>query len=215
LYYNDVELFRSTVTIDNIIHDLCSILNISRFELSIFPTSKGQFAGNVVVYDSEDNVMNNENSVSLITFDYAVDEIYFETNAEFILILEKESLFFNLVNNPVYRNNFPNSIVITGRGYPDYLTKVFVNKLSTLNIPIMYFGDCDPFGFDIYLNYLFGSKSSSRENSLLCTNNIHWIGLSHLEFINDSSLITLTQEDVEKIDHILSKEYMNLDCIYS
>ena len=80
---------------------------------------------------------------------------------------------------------------------------------------MLYFGDCDPFGIDIYLNYLFGSKSSSRENDIMSINNLNWIGLSH-EMITQidcySNTIKVSSEDINKIESILVKEYLNIDC---
>ena len=99
----------------------------------------------------------------------------------FVLIIEKETLFFNLVGNYQFFKKFPNAILITGKGYPDYITKVFIKKLYNLvdNIPFIYFGDHDPHGFEIYLNYIFGSVQSSKENNFICLGNLNWIGLSH------------------------------------
>ena len=44
-----------------------------------------------------------------------------------------------------------NTVLITGKGYPCYSTKRFVKYLSELNplIPVYYFGDMDPHGYDI------------------------------------------------------------------
>ena len=95
--------------------------------------------------------------------------------------MEKETLFFNLVGNYQFYSKFPNAIVITGKGYPDYITKIFIKRLSEqiINVPFIYFGDYDPHGLEIYLNYLFGSTQSCKENSYMCIGNLKWIGLSH------------------------------------
>lgn len=60
-----------------------------------------------------------------------------------------------------------NLVMITGKGYPDVLSRKVVAKLAKLypNLPLIYLGDCDPHGVQIYLCY-------SREAPLL-----HWMGV--------------------------------------
>ena len=204
LYYENVDLFKSTDIIDANESDLCSILGICRFDLPIFPSAKGLFCGNITLVNKYGNRLNINNSnmnnkINLINYEYLIDDFYLDDitkkNIElvmhnnihnlcqkyFVLIVEKETLFFNLVGNYQFYSKFPNAIVITGKGYPDYITKIFIKKLSSqlADIPFIYFGDHDPHGFEIYLNYVFGSKQSCKENSYMCMSNIKWIGLSH------------------------------------
>ena len=219
LYYENVELFKSTDIIDSSESDLCSILGICKFDLPIFPSAKGLFCGNIILVNKQGNKLNIQSSnmntkINLINYEYLIEDfdldektknyielvqnnkVFLGNNKEgnisrnnindlcnkyFVLIIEKETLFFNLVGNYQFFKKFPNAIIITGKGYPDYITKVFIKKLYNLfnNIPFIYFGDHDPHGFEIYLNYIFGSVQSSKENNYLCLGNINWIGLSH------------------------------------
>jgi len=219
LYYENVELFKSTDIIDSSESDLCSILGICKFDLPIFPSAKGLFCGNITLVNKYGNKLNIQSSnmnskINLINYEYLIEDfdldektknyielvqnnrVFLGNNGEgnisrnnindlcnkyFVLIIEKETLFFNLVGNYQFFKKFPNAIIITGKGYPDYITKVFIKKLYNLfnNIPFIYFGDHDPHGFEIYLNYIFGSIQSCKENNYLCLGNINWIGLSH------------------------------------
>ena len=202
LYYENVDLFKSTDIIDSNESDLCSILGICRFDLPIFPSAKGLFCGNITLVNKYGNRLNINNSnmnskINLINYEYLIDEFYLDENTKnniiifqnnnnichkyFVLIVEKETLFFNLVGNYQFYNKFPNAIIITGKGYPDYITKIFIKKLSNqLNdVPFIYFGDHDPHGFEIYLNYIFGSTQSCKENSYMFIGDMKWIGLSH------------------------------------
>lgn len=240
LYYTDVELFKSTENIDSIINDLCSILVINRFELPIFPSAKGLFCGNISLYNEKGNQMNIKstsysfNKINLITYEYLTENfsVQIDNNINtFILIVEKETLFFNLIENTDFFNAFPNVILITGKGYPDYMTKVFIKKLSEQikqrMIPLFYFGDNDPHGIEIFLNYLYGSKQSSRENESIAINSIKWIGLTNetIEKVSDTKmiidseqnaesstgLIKLSPKDIKKIQLMKQREYFNLD----
>ena len=229
LYYENVDLFRSTDIIDNIESDLCSILGICRFDLPIFPSAKGLFCGNITLVNKFGNKLNinttdMNNKINLINYEYLIDDFYLDDNTKkninlvqndininidgensnlcnkyFVLIVEKETLFFNLVGNFQFYKKFPNAIIITGKGYPDYITKIFIKKLSNQlnNVPFIYFGDYDPHGLEIYLNYLFGSCQSCKENIYMCMGNIKWIGLFH--------------ENIETIlkFNLINKEIMN------
>ena len=203
LYYENVDLFKSTDIIDSTEGDLCSILGICRFDLPIFPSAKGLFCGNITLINKYGNRLNINNSnmnnkINLISYEYLIDDFYLDENTKnniimaqqnninlynkyFVLIVEKETLFFNLVGNYQFYSKFPNAIIITGKGYPDYITKIFIKKLSNQlnNVPFIYFGDHDPHGFEIYLNYIFGSIQSCKENSYMCIGNLKWIGLAH------------------------------------
>lgn len=223
LYYNDVELFKSTICIDTIISDMCSLLFINRFQMSVFPSAKGLFAGNITIINKDSNVSIQTtmsfSKINLIASDYFTNDYIVKSSADFILIVEKETLFFNLINNKEYHSILGKSIIITGKGYPDYLTKYFIKKLNNMlpSIPILYFGDYDPYGFEIYLNYLFGSKHSSRENDFMTVNNIKWVGLRWDMIFrlkqneNHDSLIRLSNRDITKIKHLLVKEYFNMN----
>ena len=203
LYYENVDLFKSTDIIDSNESDLCSILGICRFDLPIFPSAKGLFCGNITLVNKYGNRLNINNTnmnskINLINYEYLIEEFFIDDNTRnsinffqsncnnicqkyFVLIVEKETLFFNLVGNYQFYSKFPNAIVITGKGYPDYITKIFIKRLSEQlnNIPFIYFGDHDPHGLEIYLNYLFGSTQSCKENSYMCIGNLKWVGLSH------------------------------------
>ena len=203
LYYENVELFKSTDIIDSNESDLCSILGICRFDLPIFPSAKGLFCGNITLVNKYGNRLNINNTnmnskINLINYEYLIEEFFIDDNTRnginffqsnynnicqkyFVLIVEKETLFFNLVGNYQFYSKFPNAIVITGKGYPDYITKIFIKRLSEQlsNVPFIYFGDHDPHGLEIYLNYLFGSTQSCKENSYMCIGNLKWVGLSH------------------------------------
>ena len=50
-------------------------------------------------------------------------------------------------------------MVLTAKGYPDFATRNFLLKLSTMmpQVKLFYIGDADPYGAEIFFTYLFGS----------------------------------------------------------
>ncbi|PWA85367.1 spo11/DNA topoisomerase VI subunit A [Artemisia annua] len=82
--------------------------------------------------------------------------------ADYILVVEKESVFQRLANDCFCKTN--RCIVITGRGYPDIPTRRFLRLLvEKLHLPVYCLVDCDPYGFDILTTYRFGSLVMSLE----------------------------------------------------
>ena len=79
-----------------------------------------------------------------------------------LLIVEKEAVFTKLINN--YQKLNENTILITGKGFPDFLTRLFLKKLeqncSSLISSCSIFTDADPYGISIALNYTHSSANT-------------------------------------------------------
>jgi meiotic recombination protein SPO11 len=70
---------------------------------------------------------------------------YLQSDAEFILLVEKEAAFMRIAEDRFY-NKYP-CIVITAKGQPDVATRLFLKKLkTTLGIPVLGLVDSDPYG---------------------------------------------------------------------
>ena len=210
-----VNKFGSRLNINN--SNLNNKINLINYEYLIEDFDLDENSKNYInlIQNNEMFVGNNNNGCS------SRNNIDDSCHKYFVLIIEKETLFFNLVGNYQFFKKFPNAIIITGKGYPDYITKVFITKLFNLvnNIPFIYFGDHDPHGFEIYLNYLFGSIQSSKENNFMCLGNINWIGLSHenIEAILKFGLIDneFKKEIYEENNNLLidNNDYLNKESV--
>ena len=59
------------------------------------------------------------------------------SDAQFILVVEKDAAFMRLAEDRFY-NSYP-CIIITGKGQPDVATRLFLKRISeTLNIPVLF-----------------------------------------------------------------------------
>lgn len=101
--------------------------------------------------------------------------------ADFILIVEKETVFFKLVNEQ-NTELLKSSVIVTGKGYPDYATKKFLKLLNYKypTLPIFFLGDSDPFGFDILCKYCFSTPLTMFEYDNLPS--IAWLGTFYEDF---------------------------------
>ena len=92
-------------------------------------------------------------------------------------------------------------------GYPDFGTLRIVKLLGDLNLPILGLFDFDPYGFDIFSVYKWGSISKAYCNDILATNSIRWLGIHFEDFENQNiTLLQLSMEDVSYLKSIIKRE---------
>ncbi|KAF8019666.1 hypothetical protein BT93_G0376 [Corymbia citriodora subsp. variegata] len=183
IYYMHPSVFRDQSVVDQAINDLCILFGCSRHNLNV--------AQPVPVHVEE------------------VEDIL--TVADYILVVEKESVFQRLANDQFCRAN--RCIVITGRGYPDIPTRRFLRLLiETLHLPAYCLVDCDPYGFDILSTYRFGSMQMAYEAKSMCNPEMSWLGAFPSDFekysLPKECLLPLTAEDKRKTEAMLLRCYL-------
>lgn len=72
-----------------------------------------------------------------------------------------------MASNWFHKNYFDNTLLMTAKGYPDYSSRDFLNQLMNRvgSIPCVFLGDTDPFGTDIYFQYLIANSLQANLNS--------------------------------------------------
>ena len=127
-----------------------------------------------------------------------------KVEADFVLIVEKETVFYHLIQNQ-FCTYFPNAVLITAKGYPDYLTLNFLKKLlhSNPKLPFFYLGDFDPFGIDILLAYMFSCPIQVFEAFGMPVIT-PLLGLFHHTPHASQKALPLDIEDINKIHQMLS-----------
>lgn len=131
--------------------------------------------------------------------------------AEYILVVEKESVFQRLADDQFCSLN--RCIVITGRGYPDVPTRRFLRLLTEkLDIPVYCLVDCDPYGFDILATYRFGSLEMAYDAEFLRVPDICWLGVFTSDCekyaLPSQCLFPLTTEDKKRVEAMIHRCYL-------
>jgi meiotic recombination protein SPO11 len=99
-----------------------------------------------------------------------------ETDAEFILLVEKDATFQRLAEDRFY-NRHP-CVIITAKGQPDVATRLFLHKVKAITgLPILGLFDSDPYGLKILSVYMSGSFNMSYDSFNLTTSDIRWLGV--------------------------------------
>lgn len=210
LYYRNTDNFVNQEELDEALKTMFFALRIRRSQLRVFNAPKGLVFGPLTVR-IEDALLSFGNSVqkssgTLISFeDFEIEE----NRLNFVLIVEKETVFSSLLNNG-FTDRFPNCLLVTGKGYPDYTTKRFIRRLVLLapQCPFLYLGDLDPHGIDIFLNYLFSTPMTVFENSNVPT--LFPIGIDRFDIetaLRNVDGIAITSDDIVKATNMLQLPY--------
>lgn len=72
-----------------------------------------------------------------------------------VVVVEKDTVFQRLITMPEVEAHI---MCVTAKGYPDFNTRRFLLNLQSEGKELVYVGDADPCGAEIYFQYVFGSR---------------------------------------------------------
>ena len=214
IFYNDVNTFESQGTSDGLIDDLTALLNVTRPSLNVSSSSKGIVIGHLEFDEKGDHIDCRKIGTGKAIAPSIDDIENMQSDAEFVLVIEKDAVFNRLAEDQFY--DYVPSIVITAKGQPDMATRMFLKKIDEeLELPILAIMDADAYGFEILRVYTVGSKSLSFEAANLAVPNIRWLGLLPSDLKEDSGFeipssthIKLDKGDENKIKKMLDEEFV-------
>eukprot|EP01103_Thecamoeba_quadrilineata_P018657 TRINITY_DN720_c0_g1_i11.p1 TRINITY_DN720_c0_g1~~TRINITY_DN720_c0_g1_i11.p1 ORF type:complete len:174 (+),score=3.63 TRINITY_DN720_c0_g1_i11:306-827(+) len=160
MFYCLRDVFEQQAELNTILSDVVTFIGCPRYCLNIFASPRGLIVGCIKIQE-DGNWIDCENvgfGGKIISGDpFSITE--FTSNARYIIVVEKEAIFWRLAQDELYKT-IP-SIIITAKGYPDLATRVLLHRLQNqLNIPCLGLFDWDPFGVSILLVYKLGSAQS-------------------------------------------------------
>ncbi|CAO1635939.1 unnamed protein product [Sympodiomycopsis kandeliae] len=168
LYYSSPALFKyQQSVVDRIIDEISDIFGLRRSTLGVIATSKGLIVGDAVLrlgsrndsQGEEGQIMSVSHTRETLIPDVDIIEDV-SSQAKWILIVEKDAVFKTLVNHKLTKSfhQIGNGILITGKGYPDLITKEFVLRLTE---------DCPSFGINQADLIPLARADHSRARSML------------------------------------------------
>jgi meiotic recombination protein SPO11 len=135
-------------------------LKCDREDLGIYASSKGYFAGKMLIKTPgvaawTDCTLVGNNGLPVRSD--AIDTYEIRNNgATAIVVIEKDGIFNRLTEDKIW-SKVP-VIIITGKGFPDLATRMFTKRLANeLKLPVIGLCDWNPFGIALLLTYKFGS----------------------------------------------------------
>ncbi|KAI0376503.1 DNA topoisomerase IV, alpha subunit [Hypomontagnella monticulosa] len=179
IYYQNPDLFGSQEYVDNLVDDIAFTFGIGRGALNVVAAYKGLIAGSTTITLTNNSTLDcsSDNNGVLLPHAEAIHQINIH-EAKWVLVIEKEATFRGLAASRYFETSAAGiGILITGKGYPDLVTRQFLHLFHSKfpQIPIHAVVDFDPSGIDIMLTYKRGSRSLSHEENVTIPS-LTWLG---------------------------------------
>ncbi|EME30796.1 DNA topoisomerase VI subunit A isoform 1 [Galdieria sulphuraria] len=162
---------------------------------------RGLLAGGLrIVFQNgtEIDIGKTSSGVSIPEAPYEIENI--QTDAQFIMIVEKNSVFHHLTQHQFF-DRFPKGILLSSSGYPsqafsDFLVLLRVNCPEA---PILFLVDADPYGVHIALCHLQSLQKEALSSLAF------WIGISveDVERVKYDATLSITARDRAKAQKLL------------
>jgi len=206
--------FKEQPESDTVMEDVEAFFSVNREQLGFVPEEKGgDVAGQLVVID-HDRDSGEELRIDCTRFGsgaysipISVEDLKFETDAQFILCIETAGMFQRLVKHNYWKNS--NCILISLGGVPTRACRRFVRRLADSHgLPVYVFVDGDPYGFsNIYRTLKVGSGNAAHLNEFFCVPQAHMLGITPQDII-DYQLPThpLKEVDIKRAKDALKND---------
>ncbi|MBI4448991.1 DNA topoisomerase IV subunit A [Candidatus Woesearchaeota archaeon] len=188
---------------DAVMDDIEAMLMVNREQMGFTPEEKGgEIAGAITVIETDPETKKEikHDCTKFVSGAYSipssVEDLHFETKANFILAIETAGMFQRLVKHKYWRN--ANCVLISLGGVPTRATRRFIRRLSDeMKIPVYAFTDGDPYGWlNIYRTLKVGSGNAAHINKYFCVPNAKFFGITAKDII-DYKLPTHPLKDVD------------------
>ncbi|KAH0794643.1 Type IIB DNA topoisomerase family protein [Histomonas meleagridis] len=203
IFYQDINLFQNQEMVDITLEEIACCLEVPRGSLGVIACPRGEVAGPLQWVNNQDTIVDCSTKIELIPS--IIDSIRAQkTSAVAILVVEKDTVFMRLVQSSIVKE----VILVTGRGFPDYSTRLFVKLLEdTFDIPIVGLFDADPYGILIMQTYRFGSKNAAHDGINMSASKLKWLGIRPSEFdmIPKKNRMELNERDRNVINKMLNE----------
>ncbi|BAB01408.1 DNA topoisomerase VI, subunit A [Arabidopsis thaliana] len=216
IYYMHPSAFKAQSIVDRAIGDICILFQCSRYNLNVIHLIILLCCRLVMGWLKFREAGRKFDCLNSLNTAYPVPVLVEEVEdivslAEYILVVEKETVFQRLANDMFCKTN--RCIVITGRGYPDVSTRRFLRLLmEKLHLPVHCLVDCDPYGFEILATYRFGSMQMAYDIESLRAPDMKWLGAfpsdSEVYSVPKQCLLPLTEEDKKRTEAMLLRCYL-------
>jgi len=212
VYYGDVNLFQDQKFSDASIEDASTLLRTTRNSTGIVAKARGSAVGRLRLKDRNEIIDLDAQGSGAWSITPMIDQVeVLESDAEFILVLEKDAAMMRLIEEKWWRK-YP-CIALTAEGVGNVATRMFLKKINRdLRLPTFSVVDADPYGHYIYSVYIRGSKRLSYETPFLATPDMHLLGVLSQDLdeygIDYSCRIPMNKIDMKRLDDILAEPYV-------
>jgi DNA topoisomerase VI subunit A len=188
---------------DTVMDDVEAYFGVNREQLGFIPEEKGgDVAGRLSVIDHDRDTGQvlridcTKFGSGAYSIPISVEQLKFETNADFILVIETAGMFQRLVKHNYWKK--ANCILISMGGVPTRACRRFIRRLADFKkIPVYVFVDGDPYGItNIYRTLKVGSGNAAHLNEFFCVPQARFLGITPQDIV-DYRLPTHPLKDVD------------------
>ena len=188
---------------DAVMDDIEAMLQVNREQMGFIPEEKGgDVAGRLIVVDTDPDTGQEikidctKMGTGAYSVPSSVEELKFETKAEFVLAIETAGMYQRLVKHAYWKK--ANCILISLGGVPTRACRRFIRKLSDdFKLPVYAFTDGDPYGWlNIYRTLKVGSGNAAHINKYFCVPNAKFFGITAQDIL-DYKLPTHPLKDID------------------
>jgi DNA topoisomerase-6 subunit A len=176
---------------DTVMDDVEAYFGINREQLGFIPEEKGgDVAGRLIVID-HDRDTGRQLKIDCTKFGsgaysipISVENLEFQTNARFILVIETAGMFQRLVKHNFWKK--ANCILISMGGVPTRACRRFIRRLADFKKnPVYVFVDGDPYGItNIYRTLKVGSGNAAHLNEFFCVPQSRFLGITPQDIVD-------------------------------
>ena len=188
---------------DAVMDDVEALFEVNREQIGFVPEEKGgEVSGKLVIID-RDSETGKPLRIDCTKFGsgaYSVpisaEALKFETDADFILVIETAGRFQRLVKHKYWKT--ANCILVSMGGVPTRACRRFIRRLADFKkIPVYVFVDGDPYGIsNIYRTLKVGSGNAAHLNEFFCVPQASYLGITPQDIV-DYKLPTHPLKDVD------------------
>ena len=188
---------------DTVMDDVEAYFGVNREQLGFIPEEKGgDVAGRLSVIDHDRDTGQvlridcTKFGSGAYSIPISVEQLQFETSADFILVIETAGMFQRLVKHNYWKK--ANCILISMGGVPTRACRRFIRRLADFKkIPVYVFVDGDPYGItNIYRTLKVGSGNAAHLNEFFCVPQARFLGITPQDIV-DYKLPTHPLKDVD------------------
>merc|ERR1719253_1893802 len=171
------------------------MIGCTRSNLHVVASDKGLVVGRISFFEDGDFIDCTKMGVGGKAIPPYIDKIEnIQSDAEFILLVEKEAAYMRMAEDRFYQR-YP-CIVIAAK----------------LQIPVLALVDSDPYGLKILSVYMSGSKNMSYDSASLTTPDIRWLGLRPSDLnrydLPEQCRLKMTYSDIKTGKELLQESFI-------
>ncbi len=198
--------FKEQPESDTVMDDIEAMMGVNREKIGFIADEHGgDVAGQLIVHDKDSNdkplkIDCTKMGSGAYSIPTSVEELKFETNAQFILAIETKGMFERLNRHGYWKK--AKCIIISMGGVPSRACRRFIRKLSDeKKLPVYVFTDGDPYGWlNIHRTLKVGSWNAAHLNEFFCVPQARFMGITAKD-IEDYNLPThpLKEIDIKRV----------------